>query len=179
MVYPCWGYYPRNTRPAQWAVDLVAVVRAARSSISTEVPADAGSRLSSDDVLQQLRPALEELGYEVEAGKKRIDKIVRPVLFGNEGTPAVSYEIDAFHAELGIALEVEAGRGAASNAEYRDIVRTALILDARYFSLLMPLGFLTAGSVIHAYDRAKAQLDAIYASRRLVLPFDGLVLIGY
>jgi hypothetical protein len=47
---------------------------------------------------------------------------------------AASLDGIAFHDELGIAVavEVEAGRGAAGNADYRDIVRTSLILDAKY-----------------------------------------------
>ena len=65
-------------------------------------------------------------------------KIFRPVLFGENGVPEVSYEIDAFHDGLGRAVEVEAGRGAANNADYRDIDRTSLILDADYLVLLMP-----------------------------------------
>jgi hypothetical protein len=60
------------------------------------------------------------LGYAVESGKSRAAKISRPVLFGENRAPSVSYEIDAFHDRLGIAVEVEAGRGAAKNADYRD-----------------------------------------------------------
>lgn len=92
--------------------------------------------------------------------------VFRPVLFGKNGIPEVNYEIDAFHDQLGIAVEVEAGRGAAGNADYRDIVRTSLILDANHMALLMPI-------------RTRGQLSAIYASQRLKLPFGGVLLIGY
>lgn len=96
-------------------------------------------------------------------------------MFGDNGNAAVNYEIDAFHDELGIAVEVEAGREAAENADYRDIVRTSLILDARNMALLMPVRYrTTAGQrehVIPAYEKTRNQLDAIYASQRLKLPF--------
>lgn len=69
------------------------------------------------------------------------------MLFGDNGVPEVSYEIDAFHDELGIAVELEAGRGAANNADYRDIVRTSLMLDARFLALLMPIAYRTGSSV--------------------------------
>lgn len=52
------------------------------------------------------------------------------MLFGENGVPQVSYDIDAFHDQLGIAVEVEAGRGAANNADYRDVVR-AVTSDRR------------------------------------------------
>jgi hypothetical protein len=104
-------------------------------------------------------------------------------LFGENGAPEVNYEIDAFHDELGIAVEVEAGRGAAGNADYRDIVRTSLILDARYMALLLPIRYRTTAAkrelAIRAYDKTRNQLSAIYASQRLRLPFDGVLLIGY
>jgi hypothetical protein len=32
---------------------------------------------------------------------------------------------------------------------------------------------------IHAYERTRSQLDAIYASQRLKLPFEGVLLVGY
>lgn len=134
--------------------------------------------LSSDEVLKELCPGLQRLGYAVETGKTAAAKIKRPVLFGEAGVPSVSYEIDAFHDELGIAVEVEAGRGAANHADYRDIVRTALILDAEYLALMLPVTYRST-THIQAYDKTRAQLDAIYASARLQLPFRGLLLVGY
>jgi hypothetical protein len=68
--------------------------------------------ITSDEALAALRPSLEALDLEVEAGKKKSQKIRRPVLFGERGHEDMAYEVDAFHPSLGIALEVEAGRGA-------------------------------------------------------------------
>ena len=65
-----------------------------------------------------------------EASKTASGKIRRPVLFGENGRPIVAYEVDDFHPGLGIVLEVAAGRGAAGNADYRDLIRTSLIVDA-------------------------------------------------
>ena len=134
-------------------------------------------------MLSELSPGLLALGYDVESGKTQTAKIRRPVLFGENGNPEVNSEIDAFHDELGIAVEVEAGRGAAGNADYRDIVRTSLILDARNMALLLPVRYRTTSGqrelVIPAYERTRNQLLAIYASQRLKLPFEGVLLIGY
>jgi hypothetical protein len=49
------------------------------------------------------------LNFEVEAGKAKTDKLRRPVLFGEMGHEDLAYEVDAFHAEDGIALEVRRG----------------------------------------------------------------------
>ena len=148
-------------------------------------PAAVAERLNlGADALEQMPPleelsaGLEALGYAVESGKAKAQKIARPVLFGENGVAEVSYEIDAFHDGEGIAVEVEAGRGAANNADYRDIVRTALILDARYLALLTPISYRTT-TTISAYSKTRNQLEAIYASDRLKLPFLGVLLVGY
>jgi hypothetical protein len=177
VLFPTWSYFPRNAKAPAWVHDFVAVVADAEGTVSTAKEAG----LKSDDVLAALAPGLSGLGYSVESGKKHDQKITRPVLFGENGAAQVSYDIDAFHDALGIAVEVEAGRGAANNADYRDIVRTALILDANYLALLMPLDYRagTSNQSIKAYSRTRSQLDALYASDRLKLPFAGVLVVGY
>lgn len=180
MPYPSWSYFPRNVRPPDWAVAFAGVVSGSEKVIST---VEAKTGIDSDGVLAQIAPGLVGLGYAVETGKTKAAKIFRPVLFGENGVPEVSYEIDAFHDGLGIAVEVEAGRGAAGNADYRDIVRTSLILDAKFLALMMPIKYRTTSGqrahAIPAYEKTRNQLSAIYASQRLRLPFEGVLLVGY
>ncbi|PKB32454.1 hypothetical protein [Pseudonocardia alni] len=180
-MYPSWSYYPRNVRPPSWAEQLVRAVSDVEALVSTVDARPAPLR--SDDVLQALAPGLTELGYAVETGKTAAGRIKRPVLFGENGEPSVSYEIDAFHDHDGIVVEVEAGRGARGNANYRDIVRTSLIVDAHYLALLMPVAYRHKSGgrdvVVRAYADTRSQLDAIYASERLKLPFAGVLLVGY
>lgn len=79
-------------------------------------------------------------------------------------------------------VEVEAGRGARSNAAYRDLVRTSLILDARFLALLLPLAYRYGAertTTVPVYRDTLEQLRAVYASRRLTLPFEGVLLVGY
>jgi hypothetical protein len=42
----------------------------------------------------------------------------------------------------------------------------------------MPITYRSTTS-IPAYSRTRGQLDAIYASTRLKLPFEGVLLVGY
>lgn len=180
MPFPSRNYYPRNVRPPHWVDGVLAVVKAAESAVSTAQPRVG---LTSDIVLQHLAPGLLEDGFAVETGKTAAGKIRRPVLFGDNGRPAVSYEIDAFRDEHGVVVEVEAGRGARGNAVYRDIIRTSLILDVRYLALLLPVAYRHQSGgrevVVPAFKDARDQVDAIYASQRLRLPFDGVLLVGY
>jgi hypothetical protein len=144
------------------------------------------NRHKSDAVLALLRPGLETLGFDVEKGKRDEDKIQRPVFYGDQGVATVTYEIDAFHDEYGIAVEVEAGRGPQNNADYRDLIRASLLLDARFLALFMPIEYTHSDmkkpsgfATVFGYARSREQLDAIYASRRLLLPFEGVLLVGY
>ena len=106
-------------------------VCAARPSIESR----AVDALTSDHLLAFLRPGLVELGSEVEAGKHKAEKIRRPVLFGERGVKRVAYEVDAVNDELGVLVEVEAGRSARDKADYRDLVRTSLVVGVQYLAL--------------------------------------------
>ena len=131
MPYPEWFFYPDRDRPPEWVDSFLSVVTEAQTAVDSL----AVDGLNSDRVLEHLRPGLEGLGFEVERGKKASEKVRRPVLFGEQGTERVAYEVDAFHDEFEIVVEVEAGRGALGNAVYRDLIRASLIVDAQYLTL--------------------------------------------
>lgn len=177
--YPSWCYYPTNTAPPAWVHEFVAEVTAVRSSIDSSLKLG----LKSDEVLDALRLGLSDRGYDVEKGKSSADKIRRPVLFGDQGAPLVTYDIDAWHPVEGIVVEIEAGRGAMSNAVERDLLRTSLIVDARYLVLgvMNEYHYMTSGrpAMAPSYRNTSALLGAIHASGRLKLPFEGILLFGY
>jgi hypothetical protein len=173
--YPLWKFYPSRAQPPGWVAGVAGVFAEVRGAIDSRENQGVGSDLA----LAALRPGLETLGFAVEAGKRSADKISRPVLFGEQGRPRVAYEVDGFNAAHGIVLEVEAGRGAANNADYRDLVRTSLIVDAQYLVLAMMLEYRTGRTTMRSYERTREQLDAVYASERLRLPFRGVLLVGY
>jgi len=177
--YPSWKYYPNRDQPPKWVHDFVNIVRARRE----QVDSSAVSELTSDRVLACLRPGLEELGYRVETGKKKSERVGLPVLFGDQGRELVRYEVDAVHDELRVLVEIEAGRGARGNAVYRDLVRASLIVDAQFLVLgvMNEYRHQSGGKpiVVKSYRDARDQLDAVYASQRLRLPFEGLLLFGY
>lgn len=173
--YPAWKFYPSRTAPERWVADVVAAFAAAAERIDSRT----NHGVTSDTALAAVRPDLVALGFDVESGKTRAGRITRPVLFGEMGRPLVAYDIDGFHPEHGIVLEVEAGRGAANNADYRDLVRASLIVDAEYLVLAMMLQYKSGTQIWRSYERTREQLDAIYESERLRLPFRGILLVGY
>ena len=192
-IYPQWTYFPRNANPPGWVNGVLEAVAAVESEISTvrkkgptirETGTNVRKKraLSSDEVLERLRPGLELLDFRVETGRTTIGRIKRPVLYGPNGKPSVYYFLDGFHEQLGIALEVEAGQGRANNNDYRDIVRSALILDVNFLVLAMPqiYRYHSNGKEIEGsdYESCIEIIDAIYTSNRIKLPYE-LLLVGY
>ncbi|MGH3055354.1 MAG: hypothetical protein ACRDL7_10300, partial [Gaiellaceae bacterium] len=163
MSYPLWKYYPSRTRPPSWVEPLVGVF----TLVEDQLDSRQQHGITSDAALAVLYPGLVALDFEVEKGKKRADKIRRPVLFGEVGREDLAYEVDAFQPDSGVALEVEAGRGARGNAVYRDLIQTSLLVDARFLALAVMLDYRhnTAGRQIsvRSYADTRNLLDAIYA----------------
>jgi hypothetical protein len=159
---------------------LVGVFHRHRQKIDSLVVHEEPMR--SDAVLAVIADDLEgDLGFQVERGKRKPGKLHRPVFFGDRGSFLRAYEIDAFQNELGIALEVEAGRATMGNAIYRDLIQASLIVDARFLALAVPLEYRYGERPTKepSYSKTYSVVEAIYGSRRLMLPFEGLLLIGY
>jgi hypothetical protein len=95
--------------------------------------------------------------------------------FRENGHERVAYEIDAVHDELGIVVEIEAGRGGPGNAAYRVLIRASLIVGVRFLVLGVMQEYRHSNSGkttrVASFRDTKEQLDAIYASGRLKLPF--------
>ncbi|MDE3003381.1 MAG: hypothetical protein OXU39_09605 [Gemmatimonadota bacterium] len=171
--------FPRTEPAPEFVEALVAVFRVHEATINTRTNEKG---LSSDQVLGVLRNDLEGLGFEVERGKKRGDKIERPVLFGENGVPAVRYEIDAYHPGWRCGLEVEAGRGWMGNAIYRDLVLAMVMVDVDCFVVAVAntYKYRTGGRVTANpdYENAIALADTLYSHTRVSLPYR-LTVIGY
>ena len=138
--------------------------------------------LTSDQVLAVLRPALVELGFRVEAGKRAKQKIKRPVFFGENAVPSLQYEIDAWHPEWLAGLEVEAGRAWMGNAVYRDLVQALVMVSLEHLILAVPLGYRYKSGgrdvVSNDYDNTVAVAEALFGHSRVRMPFS-LTVIGY
>ncbi len=135
-----------------WVVDVVSCFEKCKSQIDTGT----APHKTSDEVLEILRPELEQIGFKVETGKRQSEKLHRPVLFGELGIPRVKYEIDAYQSSNGIVLEMEAGRSILGNAIFRDVIQMSLMVDATNAVIAMPLVYRYASSgktmTNHAYN---------------------------
>jgi hypothetical protein len=171
--YPRWMYYPSWRQPPEWVNELLVSVRTSQSSIDSNV-----RHLKSNDVLALLRPRLIDLGYEVEGGA---DRYPLPVLFGQDGRVAKSFNVDAFRPHDAIAVEIEAGGAFENNRILYDLVKMVLGVVVDYGVLIVPQKYETENRRFRdQYEESRKLFDAIWANpERLKLPLEGLLLVGY
>ena len=171
--------YPLTLPPPSFVEVIADVFRSNEAVIGTTRPTRG---LKSDEVLAVVRPDLEELGFEVERGKRKVDKIERPVFYGENGIPTVRFEIDAYHTEWQCGLEIEAGRAWQGNAVYRDLILASLMANVDHFVLAVPNAYRykSGGSTItgRAYKKTRNLSETVFSHSGLTLPY-GLTVVGY
>ena len=120
--YIRWNYWPRSEKVTADLFNVVEAFKQVHSEISSS-----GHNLKSNEVLDLVRPGLTQLGFQVETGKKREDRIRVPVLYGENGRAQKSFEADAFNENLKIVIEVEAGRAVVNNQFLKDVFQAIVM----------------------------------------------------
>ena len=129
-------------------------------------------------MLSIIRGDLVTLGFEVEQGKKIAGRINRPVFFGEDGTPSLNYQVDAYQPEWKCGLEVEAGRGFMGGAFYRDMIQAMVMVEVDHLVIALLNEYHYSSTTSKDYDKAIATASALYAHSRVNIPFR-LTVVGY
>jgi hypothetical protein len=171
--------FPRTEPPPQFATDIAFIFQKYEGQIGT-LHLKKGK--TSNEVLTILREELIAIGFEVESGKQKQDKISRPVFFGENGLPTLRYEIDAYQPEWHCGLEIEAGRAWMGNAIYRDLVQGLVMVQVDILFLAVPNGYkyLSGGRPVisNDYDKTISVAESLYGHSRFHFPYR-LIIIGY
>ena len=171
--------FPRTEPPPKFTDDIAFIFQKYEDQIGT-LHLEKGK--TSNEVLTILRDDLVALGFEVESGKKKQDKISRPVFFGENGLPTLNYEIDAYQPLWRCGIEIEAGRAWMGNAIYRDLVQGLVMVQVDILILAVPNSYkyLSGGrSVIsNDYDNTISVAESLYGHSRFHFPYR-LIIIGY
>lgn len=171
--------FPRTAAPPSFVGLVVAAFRSVEQEIST---ISLAKGLTSDQVLDRLRPDLLSLGFQIESSKERGGRIERPVFYGENGVPALRYQIDGYHEDWRCGLEVEAGRAWMGNAIYRDLIQAMVMVQVDHLILAVPntYKYISGGRAVSSadYENTAAVADALYLHTRLRLPY-GLTVVGY
>ena len=166
-----WYYYPLSDEPTQRVRKIVEVFEGAAS----EIDSTSHSIQVSDQVLAKVANQLQQIGFRVETGKKKDQKIKVPVLFGKNGIPSKSFEADAYLPDEGFVIEVEAGRGVTNYQFLKDLFQACMMHEVEYLAIAIR-------NIYHGsndFEKVHSFFDTLYASNRLKLPLKGILIIGY
>ncbi len=131
--------------------------------------------LSSDEVLQLVRPKLEKAAFKVEAGKNRNQKLKVPVLFGLNNTIDKYFDADAVSLDGKVVIEIEAGRALDNYAFLKDIFEASLMSGVEYLVIAVRNHYRGG----RTFERISVFIETLYISNRIHLPLRGILLVGY
>ncbi|HWB63835.1 MAG TPA: hypothetical protein VG603_10015 [Chitinophagales bacterium] len=133
------------------------------------------NNLSSNEVLEIIRPHLQAIGFKVETGKSKAKKLEVPVLFGLDNKIDKAFHADAISGDGKIVIEIEAGRATENNQFLKDIFQACMMFDVEYLIIAVRRSYRTHKD----FDIIYTFLETLYISNRLHLPLKGILLIGY
>jgi hypothetical protein len=165
-----WAYYPTCSAPSDLARAVVAVFEEAFPHIESSK-----NTLASNAVLARVASGLSAAGFRVEMGKGPNQRVKVPVLFGRNGKVAKSFSADAYHEPAGFVLEVEAGRAVTNNQFLKDLFQACMMQDVKVAAIALRNTY--GGS--DDFNTVCRFFDTLYASSRLRLPLDGVLVLGY
>lgn len=132
--------------------------------------------LSSNEVLALVEPHLTQVGFRVESeNNKPEERVLVPVLFGKNGKVEKSFHVDAFHEDEGFVVEVEAGRAVVNNQFLKDLFQACLMHEVYYVSIAVR----NSHKGENDFEKVDRFLEILFASGRLKLPLNGILLLGY
>lgn len=171
--------FPRTRSTPEIVPSAVAAFRTHEKLLGT---LELKKGLTSNQVLNAVRPELHAAGFIVEEEKKRDERIPRPVFFGEGGESPLLYEIDAYQPVARCGLEVEAGRALLGGAVYRDLAKAPVMVDVDHLIVAVPNPYKNNNGgkqqINDDYRSTCDILEAIYGHDRVRMPY-GLDVQGY
>jgi len=137
--------------------------------------------LKSNEVLASLRSDLISIGYEIEG----LEKVNRPVLYGESDKPLKTFNVDGWHASTATILEIEAGQAIENNRFAIDILKAISIQDAEHLVIAVPTNYRPARLKLaekapkREFDKVVNIVDSLYIAGRVKLPLTSIMIIGY
>ena len=178
-----WSYFPKTDPIPNELEEIIEVFEKNFKEIDTVKDEekitkgikDIKDRLQSDDILKIVEKDFLDLNFKIETDKKKTNKIRVPVLFGHQGKTAQAFEVDGWHEENKVVLEIERGRAFANNQFLKDIFEVSVMVNVDY--LVLAVSNLYKGS--NDFEKICVWLETIYATNRIKLSLKGILLVGY
>lgn len=165
-----WQYYPKRKEIPAHLKAIVDIFNFNEESISSEI-----HFLHSNEVLQKITSSLLKLNYKVELSKRANDKIKVPVLFGMNGRLEKYFDADAYNEEFKTVVEVEAGRAVTNYQFLKDLFQACMMHEVDYLVIAVRKSY----AKNQDFQTVMTFFETLYASGRLTLPLEGILIIGY
>ena len=163
-------FFPVNKKTPEHLESIIKVFSEHEAKINSHK-----CQLTSNSVLGVLRNNLEAVGFRIESDKKKEGRIKMPVLYGENSQIIKYFDVDGYHEDSNTVLEVEAGRGFLNNQFLKDFFEACIMVDVDYCVIAVCNIYLKSND----FEKVKAFFDSMYASDRMKIPLQGLLLIGY
>ena len=163
-------YYPNSNKVPEHLLQIIDAFEINEGKISSDI-----HQLKSDDVLAELSSDLEKSGFVVEKSKAKADLVRVPVLYGENGREALAFEVDAFDPVNNTVVEIEAGRAFTNYQFLKDFFECCMMQNTKYFCVAVRKTYRDHKD----FESVCSFFSALYASQRMVLPLDGILIIGY
>ena len=165
-----WQYFPKSQSIPEHLKNIISGFEHNLENIGSH-----NFTLSSNEVLEKIREGLEMAGFKVETGKKHIQKIRVPVLFGRNGSLEKSFDADAYNAGTKTVVEIEAGRGVTNYQFLKDLFQACMMHDVEFLCIAVRNLYINNRD----FDTVVTFFDTLYASNRIILPLKGILIVGY
>jgi hypothetical protein len=165
-----WQYFPKSNVIPSHLKNVISVFTDNEGMINSEK-----FEHPSNKVLEYVSDGLEVFNYKVERGKKEIDKIQVPVLFGLNGKLEKYFNADGYNVETKSVIEVEAGRAFTNYQFLKDLFQASMMYDVDYLTIAVRNIYLGNPD----FQKIITFFETLYASSRIKLPLKGILIIGY
>jgi hypothetical protein len=165
-----WQLFPKSNAAPGHLLQVVDVFKRMEPVIGSR-----SKQLSSDAVLAEVADGLEECGFRVERSKRSSDKIRVPVLFGRNGRLEKAFDADGYNKETRTVIEVEAGRGVLNNQFLKDLFQACMMHDVDNLVIAVRNTY----QKVEDFEVVTTFFETLYASGRLQLPLENVLIIGY
>jgi hypothetical protein len=165
-----WQFFPKSRIIPEHLQNVLGVFELNESIISSNV-----YNYTSNEVLENVRVNLEKLDFQIEKSKKSIDKIKVPVLFGQNGKLEKYFDADGYNKVSKTVIEIEAGRGVTNYQFLKDLFQACMMYEVDYLVIAVRKDYRGNPD----FQNVISFFDTLYASGRLQLPLEGILIIGY
>ena len=163
--------FPKALRCSSGAAKVVDCLKAKFADINSYTH----PKQESDVVLGKVCGELQKCGFEVETSKKSADKISMHVLYGLNGHPLKTFQVDAYSEAEKTVVEVEAGQAVVNHRFLKDLFEACQMPEVEHLVVAVRNIYKSRDD----FDTVCRFLETLYVNGRLVLPLKSVTIIGY